>query len=122
MAARTRSRFDDAPARPRSDAYTGMLALSLIAMIASCVILYLDYAQYGATKAPAVAVPKATRPAPINQGAPAEKTAAAPVPPDIIPVAATAPAAPEPAPPVAAVGEPPALPPNVDGPALPPAN
>lgn len=63
MATRTRSKYDEAEAAPKSDAYTGLLALSLIAMVASCVILYLDYAQYGATKAPAPNIPPAVRPA-----------------------------------------------------------
>src|SRR4051812_34119473 len=55
--ARTRSRFDDDVA-PKSDVYTGLLALSLIAMIVSCLLLFLDYSQYGNTKAPNVAVPQ----------------------------------------------------------------
>src|SRR5436309_9558009 len=58
MAARARSRFDQDDASPRSDVYTGLLALSLIAMIVSCLLLYLDFSQYGATKAPAVSVPQ----------------------------------------------------------------
>jgi hypothetical protein len=55
--ARTRSRFDDDVA-PKSDVYTGLLALSLIAMIVSCLLLFLDYSQYGTSKAPNVAVPQ----------------------------------------------------------------
>lgn len=62
--ARKSSRVDDVVVRPPSDAYTGLLALSLIAMIVSCVVLYLDYAQYGNTKAPAPNVPPVTKPAP----------------------------------------------------------
>jgi hypothetical protein len=58
MAARARSRFDrDDDTGPRSDVYTGLLALSLIAMIVSSLLLFLDYSQYGASKAPAVTVP-----------------------------------------------------------------
>ena len=34
--------------------YTGLLAISLVAMIASCILLFLDYNQYGSSKAPAV--------------------------------------------------------------------
>lgn len=34
-------------AKPESDAYTGMLAISLIALIAGCVMLYLDFNEYG---------------------------------------------------------------------------
>ncbi|HEX4588981.1 MAG TPA: hypothetical protein VH120_03570 [Gemmataceae bacterium] len=56
--ARTRSRFDrDEDTGPRSDVYTGLLALSLIAMIVSCLLLFLDYSQYGSTKAPTVTIP-----------------------------------------------------------------
>ncbi len=58
-AARARSRFDREDVGPRSDVYTGLLAISLIAMVISCILLYLDYSQYGATKAPAVSVPPA---------------------------------------------------------------
>jgi hypothetical protein len=55
--ARARSRFDVEDAAPRSDVYTGLLAISLIAMIVSCLLLFLDYSQYGATKAPSVSMP-----------------------------------------------------------------
>jgi hypothetical protein len=55
--ARARSRFDVEDTAPRSDVYTGLLALSLIAMIVSTLLLYLDYTQYGATKAPTVTMP-----------------------------------------------------------------
>jgi len=68
-AARTRSRFDREDARPRSDVYTGLLAISLIAMIASCVLLYLDYAQYGSMKAPAVQAAPPAQPKNLSQGA-----------------------------------------------------
>jgi DNA polymerase-3 subunit gamma/tau len=51
--ARTRSRFDEDEA-PRSDVYTGLLALSLIAMIVSSLLLFLDYNQYGSAAPPKV--------------------------------------------------------------------
>jgi hypothetical protein len=35
----------DAP-QAANDAYTGMLAVSLFALIGGCVLLYLDYSQY----------------------------------------------------------------------------
>jgi hypothetical protein len=35
-----------APIKPKSDIYTGLLAISLIAMIVGCILLYADYAQY----------------------------------------------------------------------------
>lgn len=67
--AKTRSRYDDTEAKPKSDAYTGLLALSLIALLASCVVLYLDYAQYGSTEAPKVNIPKPGQPGgAVNQG------------------------------------------------------
>lgn len=119
--AKTRARFDDAVAQPRSDAYTGMLVLSLIAMIVSCVVLYLDYAQYGSTKAPMPNIPKAAKPNPgINQGAPAAPAEApsANAGSPIVPVLASLPepvpvTAPEPAPPAE-------LPAGLEGPTLPP--
>ena len=45
---RTRSRGDRdvAVAPARSDAYTVLLALSLVALITACVFLFLDYKQY----------------------------------------------------------------------------
>jgi hypothetical protein len=59
MAARARSRYDqDDDTGPRSDVYTGLLALSLIAMIVSSLLLFLDYSQYSASKAPSVTVPQ----------------------------------------------------------------
>ena len=52
--ARTRTPPDDRVPKPRSDAYVGLLVISLIAMITGCVFLYLDFNQYGETKAPKV--------------------------------------------------------------------
>jgi hypothetical protein len=69
MAARTRSRFDREEAPPPSDVYTGLLAISLIAMVASCVLLWLDYSQYGSSKAPVVPAVQPTPPRPVTQGA-----------------------------------------------------
>ncbi len=49
---------DDTSAPPATnDAYTGMLAISLFALIGGCVLLYLDFSQYPDSKGPAV--PKA---------------------------------------------------------------
>jgi len=39
-------------AKPRSDAYVGLLFISLLAQIAGAVFLYLDYSQYEGTKDP----------------------------------------------------------------------
>jgi hypothetical protein len=36
--------------KPRNDAYTGMLVLSLIVLVVGCVLLYLDYNQYPTSK------------------------------------------------------------------------
>ena len=33
--------------KPQNDAYTGILFISLLALIAACVLLYMDYDQYG---------------------------------------------------------------------------
>lgn len=118
-----RTRTNDTVARPASDAYTGLLALSLIALVTSCVILYLDYAQYENMNPPKPQVtPKA---APGGGGAaPAVPVAALPAP--VIPVAAAefpapapampAPAMPTPAMPAPAMPAP--LPGTVDGPPL----
>ncbi|MFO0810986.1 MAG: DUF1573 domain-containing protein [Gemmataceae bacterium] len=55
-------------ARPKSDVYTGLLAISLVAMVASCVMLYLDYSQYPTAKPPAPAALPTTAPRPVSQG------------------------------------------------------
>jgi hypothetical protein len=59
--ARSRSRFDDAPAKPKpkSDAYVGLLLISFLALIIGCVFLYLDYAEYGQSKPPKLQIPQA---------------------------------------------------------------
>ena len=61
---------DDAPPAT-NDAYTGMLAISLLALIGGCVLLYLDFSQYPDSKGPTVpkAPPIAT---PAKDGAPAK--------------------------------------------------
>jgi hypothetical protein len=47
MAARARYGADDTQkVTPRNDVYTGLLAVSLVGMLISCVLLGLDYAQY----------------------------------------------------------------------------
>lgn len=96
--ARTRSPFDEpiAAPQPASDAYTGLLALSLLAMIASCVILYLDYAQYGTNKAPSVNIPAPGPKTPaINQGSPVSIHTPT-VAPTIVPAVAIEPEMPKP--------------------------
>jgi len=61
MAARDRSA--PAPAKPSSDAYTGMLIISLLALLAGCLLLYLDYRKYPPQNPPPVP-PSATATAP----------------------------------------------------------
>jgi hypothetical protein len=64
-AARVRSETDSGPqARPRNDAYTGMLIISLAALVLGCVLLLLDYLTYGDTKPPKydIPAPKAAAP------------------------------------------------------------
>src|SRR5262245_3353827 len=52
--ARSRTRPTvEPPARPRSDVYTGLLVLSLLAMVTGTVLLYLDYSQFPSAKPPA---------------------------------------------------------------------
>lgn len=58
-------------AKPKSDAYTGLLSISLIGMIAGSVFLYLDYANYSQTPpAPPTKAPAATAPAGGQPGVP----------------------------------------------------
>lgn len=39
-------KFEEQKAKPTNDAYTGMLAVSFIALLVGCALLYLDYDQY----------------------------------------------------------------------------
>ena len=74
MARARRSDEGDAPAPARSDAYVGLLLISLLAQIAGVVFFYLDWSQYGESKPkmpPAATVP-ATGGGP-PQGTPAPK-------------------------------------------------
>jgi hypothetical protein len=56
--AKTGARGPD-PFQAKSDVYTGLLGISLAAMVVAAVLLYLDFAQYGQKK-----------PDPIPTGAP----------------------------------------------------
>jgi hypothetical protein len=40
--------------KPRSDAYTGMLIISLIALLAGAALLYLDYSKYPGKEPPKI--------------------------------------------------------------------
>ncbi len=76
---------------PTNDAYTGMLAIALIALIAGCVLLFLDYSQYSGTP-PKVTLPQIQKapptpapgpppaPAPAPEGKAPEAKDAAPMP------------------------------------------
>jgi len=52
--ARARGKAVDTTPKTPSDAYTGMLLVSLLAIIAGCVFLYLDYSEYPDSKPPKV--------------------------------------------------------------------
>ena len=62
----------------RSDVYTGMLVISLIAMILGCILLYLDYSSYTESKPPAL--PQAPSVAPAPTPGPGSAAPAAPGP------------------------------------------
>jgi len=64
----------DKQAKPRSDAYTGLLLLSLLAQVAGAVFLFLDYSRY-----PPGAPPKPASSASPSAPAPAMPAPAAPV-------------------------------------------
>jgi len=60
----TRGRAASQP-KPKADAYVGLLIISLLAMIAACVLLFLDYNEYPETAKAKSAIQQAgTRPAP----------------------------------------------------------
>lgn len=63
--AKSRKSMDDAPPKAKSDAYTGLLILSLLAQLAGIGFLYLDWSQYPESKPPKVndRPPAATAPA-----------------------------------------------------------
>jgi hypothetical protein len=77
MAARKSDVADPfAPPKPKSDAYVGVLIVSLLAMLVGCVFLFLDYNSYPDGKAPKVTtLPGGIQAAPAqpNQPAPAPK-------------------------------------------------
>jgi hypothetical protein len=64
MPATIRGRTRPTEPKPKADAYVGMMAVSLIALIAGSVFLWLDYDQYKQIKTkpddrPIVSIPKA---------------------------------------------------------------
>jgi hypothetical protein len=63
---------DPTAAPATSDAYTGMLAIALVALIIGCVMLYLDFQQYpDKTPPPPKYGPPAVAPAPAPAAPPA---------------------------------------------------
>jgi hypothetical protein len=54
----------DNQAKPRSDAYTGLLLLSLLAQVAGAVFLFLDYSRYPHDGPPKPSTLAAPAPAP----------------------------------------------------------
>jgi hypothetical protein len=76
---RVRSDYPGPTAPPRTDAFVGLLILSLVAQLVGAMFLYLDFSEYPTTKPPkpappaAVAAqtpPPAPAPAPVAPGAP----------------------------------------------------
>ena len=56
--------------RATNDAYTGMLAISLIALLAGCALLYLEWSQYPDKDPPKIVAPKPSMEAPKDGGGP----------------------------------------------------
>ena len=62
--ARSRRSDTDAPAPAKSDAYVGLLLISLLAQVAGAALFYLDWSQYTDSKPklpPAASVPAAPK-------------------------------------------------------------
>lgn len=82
-ATRGRSRTADrspVPGKPRNDVYTGLLIISLLAMLFGTVVLYLDYSAYPTSKAPQLPPRQTASPLPPGGGA-AGQPPPAPAPP-----------------------------------------
>ena len=78
--ARVRDEVEQGP-KPASDAYTGLLAISLGAMITGCALLYMDYSSYpdkAPPKAPTPVAPRSLEGGSDNQPPPAPPPAGAP--------------------------------------------
>ena len=78
--------------RAPSDVYTGLLAISLVAMIVGCVLLFLDYSEYPKQKPAPVPPPGNVKPL-AGQAAPGAQTPGT-TPPAISPPAPGTPATP----------------------------
>jgi len=77
MASDTTEKKD--PGVLKNDAYTGMLVISLLALIGGSLLLYLDYSQYPANP-PSFSVPAYTPPKAAEKGPEAGKKEAEPNP------------------------------------------
>ena len=68
-------------ARPKNDAYVGLLFIAFLALLTSTVLLYLDYDQYGAQKPPALkAAPPGASNVPAGPSSPPSDTPPPPAP------------------------------------------
>jgi hypothetical protein len=59
--AKTRDRARDTRPPVRNDAYTTMLAITLLAILVGCVLMYLDYEEYGKQSVPTEKAPALPR-------------------------------------------------------------
>lgn len=65
--ARSRGDRNQAPPKPKSDAYVGLLGISFVALVVGCVLLLLDRLEYPETK-PAGAAPQYSGPPIAREG------------------------------------------------------
>jgi hypothetical protein len=63
MAARSRDSSRASQDAPRNDAYTGLLAISLLAQIVGVVFFYMDYSNYPTSKPQVPQMPNLSAPA-----------------------------------------------------------
>jgi len=66
-------KYEEQKAKPTNDAYTGMLAVSFLALLVGCALLYLDYDQYSNKMPDKLNTNVKSRPAPEAGGKPAGK-------------------------------------------------
>src|SRR5437660_3836068 len=66
-------KYEEQTAKPTNDAYTGMLAISFVALLVGCALLYLDYDQYSNKLPEKLNTSVKSRPAPEAPAKPAVK-------------------------------------------------
>jgi hypothetical protein len=73
--AAARMRDSVADVKPRSDVYTGLLGISLAALVVACVLVFLDWSEYKDTKPPkpTIQVPTAQKEQPAAQPQPGQQ-------------------------------------------------